>query len=192
MAVTVRLLIVLALGLGACASELPRDAVIKGELETTRLAEIGELDTLALGPAEGKAPVPALEEALRTSLERRRVAVTDGAPFTLRYLYVGTPTTIEDPDLGVGLAGSVGSSSGGSLGIGIELPIFGLFERDRGVAGTAFDLALTLEDGAGRALWRGWTRGLSRAVTPGALARPLVPLLLERLGEDTPRRRFLR
>jgi len=192
MRATVIGLLLLGLVLGACSGDLPRDRTIKGELETTSLAEIDAVEAVAVAPFPGRAPAPAIEDALQTSLERRRVAVIESAPLILHYVYVGTPTNIDDPDLGVGLAGGVGSSGHGDIGIGIELPLFGLFERDRSVPGTAFDLQLSLESRDGDPLWRGWAHGLARAMAPAAIARALVPLLLERLGRNTDRRGFLR
>jgi len=187
------LLLVLA-GLAGCADRgLPPDTVIKGHLESVRSGDIGPIERLALAPARGQPPEPAVEEALRTSLERRRSAGVPSAPLVLRYHYVDVPATIDEAAFGVGVLGSVGSSGSRDVGIGLELPILDwLTGTDRQVAGTQFDLTLTLEPGSGDPVWRGRAGGISRALSPAAVARPLVPLLLDRLGRDTPRREFLR
>lgn len=175
--------------LGCAGDAPPPGRLIKGTVEATLEGEAVAPNALWLAPIAGAPPEPGVEEALRDSLSLRGVEVATEAPFVLRYAFVGAPTTLDDAGLGIGVGGVVGSSGTKDTGVGVELPVFA--ER-RGDEGVAFRLDLALERRDGKRLWRGRAEGLARPLTPGAIARPVVPLLLNRLGQSAPRQGFTR
>lgn len=184
------LAIVAALALLGCAGDAPSPGrIVKGTIEATLEAEAIVPSALALAPAATEASEPEVEAALGEALDRRGIALAPDSPFVLRYAYVGVPTTLEDPSLGIGVGGVFGSSGTHDVGVGVELPVLG--ERSGG-EGIAFRLDLALERRDGARLWRGRAEGLARPLALRAILRPIAPLLLNRLGETTPRQRFTR
>lgn len=99
------------------------------------------------------------------------------------------PSDAEDEGLGILLGGSAGSGGSNDVGVGLDLPLLG---GDRKVRQTAYRMELSLENAAGTLLWRGHAKGNARVAEPGAIARPIAPLLLEWLGKDRPPRSFSR
>jgi hypothetical protein len=186
----VLLLVALIAVIAGCTPDRPPPGrVLKGEVESERLVEVAAPEALALLPWPDHPVEPEIEAALERSLGRRGIGVAPGAAYRLRYRYAGVPTSFDDPELGIGVAGTSGSSD---VGVGIAFPILDLFEDRPGPAGTSFRLELVVEGPDGRMVWRGRAAGLARALSTAAIARPLVPVLLDRLGADTPRRAFIR
>lgn len=182
--------VVLALALLGCATDRPPPGtLINVKIESTQEAEPVAPSALSIAPLAGAAPEPGVEDALRRSLSLRGIAVEPDAPFVLRYAYVGVPKTFEDQSLGISFGGVIGSSGTRDVGVGLDLP---LFEEVPGNQGIAFRLDLTLERRDGKRLWRGRADGQARLLAPGAIARPVVPLLLNRLGETSSRQTFTR
>jgi len=192
---TMRILLALALVLmtAACATrEPPRapGADVWGELEAGLYGEIGELRTLRVAPPEGSSPDLEMESVLRQSLARRGYDTPDDTPLVLRYLLQTAVTDAADDGLGVMFSGALGSGSGvNDFGIGLDLPILGGGSSVRRVA---FLFELRLEGPDGALLWRGRAVGRTHLSEAHRIARPLAPLLIERLGRDTPARRFSR
>jgi hypothetical protein len=184
-------LMIVALALVGCTSgdAPPPGRLIKGKIESTSEGEAVAPSALGIAPQQGATAEPAVEDALRASLSLRGVAVEPGAPFVLRYRYVGVPITLDDPGIGIGVGGVFGSSGTQDVGVGLELPVFFDYAGD---SGTAFRLDLSLERPDGRRLWRARADGLARPIDPYAIVRPVVPLLLNRLGETTPAQSFTR
>lgn len=172
-----------------CASPTRPGAVAWGEYQATSYQPIDEIEAVALAPSQGAEPDPEVEAALGRSLDRRGIAVAPDAPLRLRYRLHAVPSDAEDEGLGILLGGSAGSSGSNDVGVGLDLPLLG---GDRTVRQTAYRMELSLEDAAGTLLWRGRARGNARVAEPGALARPVAPLLLEWLGKDRPPRSFSR
>ena len=182
---------IVTLALVGCTSgdSPPPGRLIKGTLESTSEGEAVVPSALGIAPQQGATAEPAVEAALRASLSLRGIAVEPGAPFVLRYRYFGVPTTLDDPGFGIGVGGVFGSSGTQDVGVGLELPVFSDYAGD---SGTAFRLDLSLERRDGRRLWRARADGLARPLDPYAIVRPVVPLLLNRLGETTPPQSFTR
>ena len=185
------LAMIVLLALVGCTSgdSPPPGRLVKGTIESANEGEAVAPRALHIAPQHGAETEPAVERALRDSLSLRGIAVEPGAPFALRYRYVGVPAALDDSGLGIGVGGVFGSSGTQDLGVGVELPVFS--DPARG-SGTAFRLDLSLERPDGRRLWRARADGLARPIEPYAIVRPVVPLLLNRLGETTPPQSFTR
>ncbi|MDP6474075.1 MAG: hypothetical protein QF449_01165 [Alphaproteobacteria bacterium] len=191
-----RALLVLALALmtAACAATPGAPgapgAEVWGEFETGVYGEVGDIGAIRVAPPRGGAPDSDIEGIIRLSLERRGYSLDGEAPLTLRYMIHTALGDSGDSDLGIVLGGSVGSSSGvNDFGIGLDLPILGGSGSVRQVA-FLFELALEGADGALQ--WRGRASGRTQFSEPKRIIRPLAPLLIDRLGRDTARRRFAR
>ena len=187
------LALVLALVTAACAalSRVPTPgAEVWGNFETGLYGDVGDIRALHIAPPEGGAPDPDIEDVIRTSLERRGYTLDTDAPMVLRYMIHTALTDSGDRDIGVVLGGSVGSSSGvNDFGIGLDLPIFSGGDSVRQVA-FLFEFAL---EGPDRALlWRGRASGRAHFFDQQRIARPVAPLLIDRLGRETPPRSFAR
>ncbi len=190
-----RALLVLALALmtAACAASqraATPGADVWGEFETGVYGEVCDIGAIRVAPPRGGAPDSDIEGIIRLSLERRGYSLDGDAPLTLRYMIHTALSDSGDSDLGITLGGSAGSSSGvNDFGIGLDLPILGGSGAVRQVA-FLFELALEGADGALR--WRGRASGRTQFSEPKRIIRPLAPLLIDRLGRDTARRRFAR
>ena len=193
-----RVLFVIALALvtaacGASERRPPAGADVWGNFETGVYGEFGNIPALRVAPPEGGPPNADVERIIRTSLERRGYTLAEDAPLTLRYIIYSTLTDSGDGGLGVAIGGNAGSSSGvNEIGIGLDL---GLLSGNSSVRQVAFLFELALEGADGALLWRGRAAGRARSAGgPGdqRIARPVAPLLIDRLGRETASRRFAR
>ena len=187
------LALVLALVTAACAasSRAPTPgADVWGNFETGIYGDVDDIRVIHIAPPEGGAPDPDIEGIIRTSLERRGYTLDTDAPLVLRYMIHTALTDSGDRDFGIVLGGSAGSSSSvNDFGVGLELPIFSGGNSVRQVA-FLFELAL---EGLDRALlWRGRASGRAYFSNPQRIARPVAPLLIDRLGRETLPRSFAR
>ncbi len=177
----------------ACAGPERRPAPgadVWGSLETGLYGEIGDLQTLQVAPPEGGSGNSEIERVIRASLERRGYDTDGKAPNKLRYMLQTAVTDSPDAGLGVLFSGTLGSGSGvNDFGIGLDLPLFG---GGGAVRRVAFLFELSLEGPDGALLWRGRAVGRTHLSETGRIARPLAPLLIERLGCATPAREFAR
>jgi len=187
------LALALALTIAACAGPERRPASgadVWGELEAGLYGEIGELHTLRVAPPEGGSRDFDMERAINQSLARRGYETGEDAPHVLRYMLQTALTDSTDEGPGFLLGGELGSSSGvNELGIGLDLPLLGGGSAVRRVA---FLFALSLEGPDGALLWRGRAAGRTHFSEARRIARPVAPLLIERLGRATPPRAFAR
>ena len=188
-----RVLLILAvvLGIAACAApERTRvpGADVWGNFETGVYGDIGDIAALRVAPPEGGEADAAIESIIRTSLERRGYAHSADAPLTLRYVVHSTLTDRGDEGLGIIVGASAGSSSGvNEIGFGLDLPFLSDSDSVRQVS---FLFELALEDADGALLWRGRATGRTHFSGDSRIARPVAPLLLDRLGRKTAPRRF--
>jgi hypothetical protein len=190
-----RLLLAVALALvcAACAASnrAPTPgAEVWGEYEAGIYGALGDIPALRIAPPQGGSRDIDIEAAIHLSLERRGYTVAGDAALTLRYMMQTALTDSDDSDLGVMLGGSAGSESGvNDFGIGLDLPILGGGSSVRQVS---FLFELVLEGPDGALLWRGRASGRTLFSGHERIVRPLAPLLIERLGRQTARRRFAR
>ena len=190
-----RVLLVLALALvttacGASERRQPAGADVWGNFETGVYGDIGDIPALRVAPPAGGAPNADVERIIRTSLERHGYTVAEDAALTLRYIISSTLTNSGDGGLGVAVGGAAGSSSGvNEIGIGLDL---GLLSGSSSVRQVSFLFELALEGADGALLWRGRATGRTRISGDQRIARPVAPLLINRLGRDTKSRRFAR
>ncbi len=190
-----RVLLAFALMLvsAACAASNRAQAPgadVWGEFETGLYGEVGDIRALHVAPPQGGARDIDIESVIRLSLERRGYALAVDAPLTLRYMIHTVLTDSGDQDLGIMLGGSAGSSSGvNEFGVGLDLPFLSGSSSVRQVA-FLFELALEGPDGA--LLWRGRASGRTHISSAKRIARPVAPLLIDRLGRDTAPRGFAR
>ena len=190
-----RVLLVVALALvtvacGASGRRAPAGADVWGKFETGVYGDIGDIPALHVAPPEGGAPNADVERILRSSLERRGYVVAEDAPLTLRYIIYSTLTDSGDGGFGVAVGGAAGSSSGvNEIGIGLDL---GLLGGNSSVRQISFLFELALEGADGALLWRGRAAGRTRTAGDQRIARPVAPLLIERLGRETTSRSFAR
>ncbi len=187
------LALALALALTACAGPERRPtsgADVWGELEAGLYGDIGELLTLRVAPPEGGSRNFDMERAINQSLARRGYGTDADASHVLRYMLQTALTDSSDEGPGFLLGGELGSSSGvNEIGIGLDLPLLGGGSAVRRVA---FLFELSLEGPDGALLWRGRAAGRTHFSSPERIARPVAPLLIERLGRATPPRTFAR
>ncbi len=190
-----RMLLVLALALFAAAcsgSERMRSpgADVWGNYESGVYGEIGDIQALRVAPPDGTPPDGDIEAIIHRSLDLRGYAANADAPLTLRYSVHSTLTDSADEGIGILIGGSAGNKSGfDELGIGLDIPFLSGSDSVRQVA-FLFELALEGADGA--LLWRGRASGRTHFSGDKRIARPVAPLLIERLGRETPSRRFAR
>jgi hypothetical protein len=190
-----RVLLIVALALvtvacGASERRAPAGADVWGKFETGVYGDIGDIPALRVAPPDGGLPNAEVERIIRTSLDRRGYAVAEDAPLTLRYIIYSTLTDSGDGGLGVAVGGSAGSSSGvNEIGIGLDL---GLLSGNSSVRQVSFLFELALEGADGALLWRGRAAGRTRISGDQRIARPVAPLLIDRLGRETASRRFAR
>jgi len=187
----VLLFLALALGIAACgASERIQapGADVWGKFETNVYGEFGDIAALRVAPPEGGEADTDIERIIRTSLERRGYTHGGDAPLTLRYMIHSTLTDRGDEGLGIAVGASVGSSSGvNEIGFGLDLPFLSGSDSVRQVS---FLFELALEDADGALLWRGRATGRTHISGDSRIARPVAPMLLDRLGRETAPRRF--
>lgn len=187
------LALALALTIAACAGPERRPASgadVWGELEAGLYGDIVDLRSLRVAPPEGGLRDVDMERAINQSLARRGYGTDAEAPHVLRYMLQTAVTDSADEGPGFLLGGEVGSSSGvNEIGIGLDLPILGGGSAVRRVA---FLFELSLEGPDGALLWRGRAAGRTHFSEAAHIARPVAPLLIERLGRATPPRAFAR
>ena len=165
-------------------------ADVWGKYEAGLYGEIGDLRALRVAPPDGGSRDVDIEGVIRQSLLRRGYEASDNAPHILRYMLQTAVTNTDEDGLGFMLGGTLGSSSGvNDLGIGLDLPLLG---GNSSVRRVAFLFELSLEGPDGALLWRGRAAGRTQFSEAGRIARPLAPLLIERLGRATPAREFAR
>jgi hypothetical protein len=183
----------LALAVAACAgSERIRSpgADVWGNMESGVYGEIGEIASLRIAPPEGAEADGEIEAILGRSLALRGYTASAEAPLALRYMMHTTLTDGGDDGLGIAVGGSAGDKSGvDEFGIGFDLPFL---SGGDSVRQTAFLFELRLEGADGALLWRGRASGRTHFTGAARIARPVAPLLIERLGRETPPRLFAR
>ncbi len=166
----------------ACASsERVRapGADVWGNYESGLYGEIGDIQALRVAPPEGTPPDGDIEAIIHRSLDLRGYAASADAPLTLRYTVRTTVTDSGDDGIGILVGGSAGDKSGlDELGIGLDLPFL---SGSDSVRQTAFLFELALEGTDGTLLWRGRASGRTHFSGDKHIARPVTPLLIERL-----------
>jgi len=188
-----RVLLILALALGIAACVPPEHtrapgADVWGHFETGVYGEIGDISVLRVAPPEGGETEADIERIILISLERRGYAPAADAALTLRYVVHSMLTDKGGEGLGIAVGASAGSSSGvNEFGFGLDLPFLSGSDSVRQVS---FLVELALEDSGGTLLWRGRATGRTHLTSKSRIARPVTPLLLDRLGRKTPPRRF--
>ena len=186
----VLLFLALALGIAACgASERIQapGAEVGGTFESNVGGDSGALGALRVAPPEGGEADADIARIIHTSLERRGYTHGGDTPLTLRYITHRPLTDRGDEGLGIAVGASVGSSSGGNeIGFGLDLPFLSGSDSVRQVS---FLFELALEDADGALLWRGRATGRTHISGDSRFARPVAPMLLDRLGRETARPR---
>lgn len=166
-------------GLTACAG--PAAGRAGATLDTTRfqpLPVIARVALLRLGAPED--PRSLLPGAFEDALLARGIEIDPNSPIGLSYRTDVAEVPLGGRRGGVGVFGSTGSSGSTDLGVGIGFPLFSSGGQRTGYRHL---LEAVLSDATGRPIWRGQARRVSNLRDGGREVLPLVPLLLDRLGQ---------